>query len=58
MDAANNTALDYYVFPSIDFSHERLPTKEENEFTLDAYRMTTLDYFYSLTGRVSLKEAA
>jgi len=58
MDATNRVALDYYIFPCIDFSHERLPTKEENEFTLDAYRMTTLDYFYSLSGRVSLKEAA
>lgn len=58
MDVTNQRALDYYVFPSIDFSQDRLPTKEDNEFTLDAYRMPTLDYFYSLTGRVPLKEAA
>ena len=58
MDVTNQSALDYYLFPSIDFSQDRLPTKEDNEFTLDAYRMATLDYFYALTGRVSLKEAA
>ncbi|MNY83000.1 hypothetical protein D3C86_2254530 [compost metagenome] len=58
MDARNQRALDYYVFPSLDFSRERLPTKEENEFTLDAYRVPTLDDFYSLAGRVTLREAA
>ena len=58
MDVTNQNALDYYIFPSIDFSRDRLPTKEDNEFTLDAYRMPTLDDFYSLSGRVPLKEAA
>lgn len=58
MDAANQHALDYYVFPSIDFSKDRLPTKEGNEFSLDAYQMETLDYFYLLAGRVTLQEAA
>lgn len=58
MDATNQHALDYYVFPSIDFSPDRLPTMEDNEFTLDAYRMVSLDYFYLLAGRAPLKEAA
>lgn len=58
MDVDNRHALDYYVFPSIDFSHDLTPTKEENEFTLDAYRMETLNYFYSIAGRSSLREVA
>ncbi len=58
MDAANLLAFDYYVFPSIDFSAQALPTLEDNGFTLDAYRTDSLDYFYQLAGRVPLQEAA
>lgn len=58
MNITNQIPLDYYVFPFIDFSQERLPIREDNGFTLDAYRMPTLDYFYSLSGRVPLREAA
>lgn len=58
MNAANSTALDYYVLPSIDFSVDALPTMEQNGFVLDAYRTDTLDDFYTLTARVPLEEAA
>jgi DNA invertase Pin-like site-specific DNA recombinase len=58
MNHANRRAFDYYVLPSIDFSSEVLPTMEDNGFTLDAYRMDTLDLFYNLAGRVPLEQAA
>jgi hypothetical protein len=58
MDHANQRAFDYYVLPSIDFSSEVLPTLEDNGFHLDAYRMDSLEFFYMLTGRVSLTEVA
>lgn len=58
MDPSNSRAHDYYVFPTIDFSAEYLPVLEDNGFTLDAYRMDSLDSFYQLAGRVPLLEAA
>ena len=58
MDLENQRAFDYYVFPSIDFSAEVLPTLEDNGFTLDAYRTESLEFFYQLAGRVALQEAA
>jgi len=58
MDHANRRAFDYYVLPAIDFSSETLPIMEDNGFTLDAYRMETLDLFYNLSGRIPLEQAA
>ena len=58
MDHANQRAFDYYVLPSIDFSPTSLPIRENNGFSLDAYRTDSLDMFYALTGRASLEEAA
>lgn len=58
MDISNQYAHDYYVFPSIDFCAEALPILEDNGFTLDAYRVDSLDSFYQLAGRVRLQEAA
>ncbi|MCY1242126.1 hypothetical protein D9M72_550690 [compost metagenome] len=58
MDPSNRYAHDYYVFPAIDFSTEKMPVLEDNGFTLDAYRVDSLDSFYQLAGRVALQEAA
>ncbi|WP_460550529.1 recombinase family protein [Comamonas piscis] len=58
MDPFNNYAHDYYVLPAIDFSAENLPTLQDNGFTLDAYRVDTLEGFYQLAGRVPLLEVA
>lgn len=58
MAPSNSHAYDYYVFPAIDFSVENLPILEDNGFTLDAYRVDSLDSFYQLAGRVPLLEAA
>lgn len=57
MDHANKNPFDYYVFPSIDFCIDSLPIRENNGFTLDAYRVDSLQEFYGLSGR-SLLEAA
>lgn len=58
MDPSNRHAQDYYVFPAIDFRAEALPVLEDNGFTLDAYRVDSLQRFYQLSGRVPLQEAA
>lgn len=57
LDVENRKALDYYVFPSIDFARDVAPSKEDNDFALDVYRMSSLNYFYFISGRASLREA-
>jgi len=58
MDEMNEAPLDYYVLPSIDMSLPRLRLGLQNGLSLDAYRLESLDFFYALTGRASLSEAA
>jgi DNA invertase Pin-like site-specific DNA recombinase len=58
LNASNTTAMDYYVFPSIDFTIPLLKLKQDNALSLDAYRFETLDFLYSLADRCSFGEAA
>lgn len=58
MDTFNKAVFDYYVLPSLDFSPTSLPIKEFNTFTLDVYRVDTLEFFYELASRELLKEVA
>lgn len=58
MDAFNKAVFDYYVLPSLDFSPSSLPYKEFNTFTLDVYRVDSLEPFYQLASRELLKEVA
>lgn len=58
MDDANTTPLDYYLFPSIDLSVDRLRLQEDNPLALDAYRFETLDFFYSIAARGDFMEDA
>jgi DNA invertase Pin-like site-specific DNA recombinase len=58
MDATNEGIRDYYVLPGIDMTWENLRMAEDNGFYLDAYRFETLDYFFSLTQRIKILEAA
>jgi hypothetical protein len=58
MDATNEGVRDYYVLPGIDMTWENLRMAEDNGFYLDAYRFETLDYFFSLTQRIKILEAA
>jgi hypothetical protein len=58
MDATNEGIRDYYLLPGIDMTWENLRVAEENGFYLDAYRFETLDYFFSLTQRIKILEAA
>jgi hypothetical protein len=46
------------LLPGIDMTWENLRVAEENGFYLDAYRFETLDYFFSLTQRIKILEAA
>ena len=58
MDATNEGVRDYYLLPSIDMTWENLRVAEANGIYLDTYRCDTLDYFYSLTERINLEDAA
>jgi hypothetical protein len=58
MDAANEGVRDYYLLPSVDMTWEHLHIAEYNGIYLDVYRFDTLDYFFGMTERVKLKEAA
>jgi DNA invertase Pin-like site-specific DNA recombinase len=59
MDAANRDPLDYYLLPSLDMSFEKLLTlAEDNPVGLDTYRFDTLDFFFGMTKRCRLPEAA
>ena len=58
MDTANRAVVDYYLLPRIDIAAARLRLREENGFSLDAYRFDSLDSFFYLAARTRLRMAA
>ncbi|MVA36326.1 recombinase family protein [Agrobacterium vitis] len=58
MDETNESALDYYLLPSIDMTLPKLSFAEQNAFSLDAYRFHSLDFFFDLTRRTVLEDVA
>jgi DNA invertase Pin-like site-specific DNA recombinase len=58
MDAANRAVVDYYLLPRIDMAVARLRLKEENGFSLDAYRFDSLESFFYLGARTRIRTAA
>lgn len=58
MDAENDRPHDYYLLPQLDMREAVLRMAEHNGLSLDAYRSTSLDAFYSLTARSSWAIAA
>jgi DNA invertase Pin-like site-specific DNA recombinase len=58
MDSENRTPLDYYLFPSLDLTFEKLMMREDNPISLDAYRFETLDFFVGMARQTRVPEAA
>ncbi|MGI6854239.1 recombinase family protein [Mesorhizobium sp. 1B3] len=58
MAPSNTDALDYYLFPRLDFPHGAIKMAEENGLHLDAYRFETLQPLFELTRRRILRRAA
>jgi DNA invertase Pin-like site-specific DNA recombinase len=58
MDAGNQRALDYYLFPRIDIAGGRLRLAEENGFSIDAYRFDELGELFELAARIPFADAA
>jgi DNA invertase Pin-like site-specific DNA recombinase len=54
----NASILDYYLLPSIDALAERLRLAPQNGFLLDVYRFEDLSFFFNLTRRRAIEEAA
>lgn len=58
MNSTNEEALDYYLLPRLDLRDAVLRLAEFNGLSFDAYRFATLEPFYQMAARVSLREAA
>lgn len=58
MDEMNQAPRDYFILPSIDMTEERFRLAEQNGLSLDAYRFDSLDFFFSVGARASIREAA
>jgi DNA invertase Pin-like site-specific DNA recombinase len=58
MDAANATAMDYYLLPLIDLEIERLRLAEHNGAHLDTYRFDDLGFFFGMAERAKIWMAA
>jgi DNA invertase Pin-like site-specific DNA recombinase len=58
MDAANQSAFDYYLLPRIDIFSERLRLADENGLSIDAYRFDDLSLLYSFATQALIQEAA
>jgi hypothetical protein len=58
MNGANDAALDYYLFPSLEMHSGAVRIREENGIYLDMFRFDSLDYLYSMAELVPVEEAA
>jgi DNA invertase Pin-like site-specific DNA recombinase len=58
MGPDNQEPCDYYLFPWIDLGSSRIRLAEENGAFLDGYRFASLDAFFYMTARTSIRVAA
>ena len=58
LDAANDTALDYYLLPRLDLGTTKLSLAEHNAVEFESYRFDTLDYLYAMAERTRVRWAA
>jgi DNA invertase Pin-like site-specific DNA recombinase len=58
LDRSNQTLLDYYLLPSIDFGSTRISLAERNPIELESYRFDSLEFFYGMAARTRLRTAA
>lgn len=58
MTADNREPLDYYLLPSIDLTLEKLMLAEDNALGIEAYRFENLDFFFEMSKRTRIPEAA
>ncbi|WBH15305.1 recombinase family protein [Sphingomonas radiodurans] len=58
MNSSNSQPHDFYLLPRLDMQNAVIRLAEYNGLSFDAYRFDTLDAFYRMTARVSLRSAA
>ena len=58
LDHANDSALDYYLLPRLDFGQSRVNLGERNAIEFESYRFDSLDYLYGMAERTKLRRAA
>ncbi|WP_321206132.1 recombinase family protein [Limnobaculum sp. M2-1] len=56
MNSDNYSALDFYIFPSIDCLTSDTLLKDINSANLELYRFNSLELFYSIISRKSIKD--
>jgi hypothetical protein len=58
LDPQNQTQLDYFLLPRVDFATGHLSLAEQNSIEFDSYRFDTLDYLYGMAKRTRLRRVA
>jgi len=58
LDRSNETTLDYYLLPRLDFGQPRIRLADWNSIEFESYRFDTLDYLYGMAQRARLRRAA
>lgn len=58
LDQSNQSPLDYYLLPRLDFGQPRINLADQNAIEFDSYRFDTLDYLYGMAERARMRRAA
>ncbi len=58
LDYANQSPLDYYLLPQLDFGQPRISLADQNAIEFESYRFESLDYLYRMGARARLRRAA
>lgn len=56
MEVGNDSIRDYYIFPSLDLTWERLRMGEANGIELDGYQFDDLGFFYRMAERIRIED--
>jgi hypothetical protein len=55
LDPSNETELDYYVLPRLNFGPARIQITERNATEFECFRFDDLNFFYGLTRRANVR---
>lgn len=58
LDSGNQSALDYYLLPRLDFGQPQIHLAEHNSIEFECYHFETLDYLYGMARRIRLRRSA
>ncbi|WP_157314543.1 recombinase family protein [Chitinibacter sp. GC72] len=58
LDETNQSALDYFLLPRLDFGLPRIQLAEHNRLEFESYRFDSLDYLYRMAARSRVRRVA